>query len=106
MILPVALFVLKNDAPDLLSTCIINSVKIHHFEVPIIFFQVGNLSKRLCQQDAHRSYVLGASLNDPICLFPARNLDAFVDFANLGQNVNLKNGGYPKPWLGEIEGWA
>ena len=65
---------------------------------PWYFFQkVGNLSKWLCQQDAHRFSVLGAGLNAPISFFPTRNLGEFLDFANLGLNVNLKNRGHPKP---------
>ena len=83
---------------DFLNTYIVKLVDFHQFEVPLVFFQkVGNLSKWLCQQDAHRFSVLGAGLNAPICFFPTRNLGEFLDFANLGLNVNLKNRGHPKP---------
>ena len=81
-----------------LNTHIVNLLNFHKFEPPLCFFQkVGNLSKWLCQQDAHRFSVLGAGLNAPICFFPTRNLGEFLDFANLGLNVNLKNRGHPKP---------
>ena len=33
----------------------------------------------------------GAGLNAPVCLFPIWNLSEFLDFANLGLNVNLKD---------------
>ena len=81
-----------------LNTYILDFVEFHGFEGPLFFFQkVGNLSKWLFQQDAHRFSVLGAGLNAPICFFPTRNLGEFLDFANLGLNVNLKNRGHPKP---------
>ena len=68
------------------------------FEGPLCFLQkVGNLSKWLCQQDAHRFSVLGAGLNAPICFLRTWNLGEFLDFANLGLNVNLKNRGHPEP---------
>ena len=92
-----AFFFWKMTSLDFLNTYIVKFVDVHQFEVPLIFFQkVGNLSKWLCQQDAHRFSVLGAGLNAPICFFPTRNLGEFVDFANLGLNVNLKNRGRPK----------
>ena len=88
-------FVLKSDAPGIFEQVY---CQFSQFEVPLVFFQkVGNLSKWLCQQDAHRFSVLGAGLNAPICFFPTRNLGEFLDFANLGLNVNLKNRGHPKP---------
>ena len=81
-----------------LNTCILDVVDFHGSEGLLVFFQkVGNLSKWLCQQDAHRFSVLGAGLNAPICFFPTRDLGEFLDFANLGLNVNLKNRGHPKP---------
>ena len=52
---------------------------------------MGNLSKWLCQQDAHRLSVLGAGLNAAICFFPTWNLGEFLEFANLGLNVNRKD---------------
>jgi hypothetical protein len=57
---------------------------------PCNFREVGNLSKWLCQHDAHRFSVLGSGLNAPC--FPTRNLGEFLDFATLGLNVNLKIG--------------
>ncbi len=60
---------------------------------PFFFLQkVGNLSKWPSQQDEHRFSVLGAGLNAPISFFPTQNLGEFLDFANLGLNVNLKIG--------------
>ena len=35
--------------------------------------------------------MLGAGLNAPICLFPTWDLGEFLEFANLGLNVNQKD---------------
>ena len=48
-------------------------------------------SNDLFQQDAHRLSVLGAGLSAPICLFPTCNLGEFLEFANLGLNVDRKD---------------
>ena len=58
--------------------------------------KVGNLIKWLCQLDAHRNSLQKDVLYRPRCFSKVWFLKQFLDFANLGLNVNLKNRGRPK----------
>ena len=59
------------------------------------FFQkVGNQIKWLCQLDAHRNSLQKDVPYRPRCSSKVWFLKQFLDFANLGLNVNLKNRGW------------
>ena len=88
----------KMTPPDFLSMYIVNLVICCQFETHWTFFQkVSNLIKWLCQLDAHRNSLQKDVLFCPRCFFKVWILKQFLDFANLGLNVNLKNRGHPKP---------
>ena len=87
----------KMTPPDLLSMYIVNLVTFCRFEFPPWFFSKSGQSDQMTMPARRASNSLQKDmLFCPRCFFKVWVSEKFLDFANLGLNVNLKNRGRPK----------